>query len=192
MTVPGLAREHLVGHTQNLLYFLIPALRRVGTWMVIGRRSVSYTPPMTRAFESVAFELGAVVGDHCLWVKPTAKHFILQQPDGRLGCGPLHGKCFDPASEEVCDNKYILVALCCVFVWAHVINGDGLPGPVRVVGVKRGARLHRSSFHSGADQAVLHVRPNVATILSTRTPYSRGARDCSLLFVPSDVLIPAR
>jgi hypothetical protein len=41
MTVPGLVREHLMGDTQDLLHFLIPTFRGVGTWMVIGRWPVS-------------------------------------------------------------------------------------------------------------------------------------------------------
>jgi hypothetical protein len=47
--------------------------------MVIGRRPVPYAPPMTNTFETIALELGTVVGDYCLWVTPTAKHFILEQ-----------------------------------------------------------------------------------------------------------------
>jgi hypothetical protein len=129
--------------------------------MVVGRWPVPYAPPVTRALKSVALELGAVVAYHCLRVTPTTKHFLLQQPDGRLARGPLHGECFDPAGEQVGDNKYVLVALSGGFIRTHVVYGDGLPGPIWAVGVKRGAWLDRSSLRRGADQAVLHVGTNI-------------------------------
>jgi hypothetical protein len=119
-------------------------------------------PPMTSTFETVAPELDSVVGDYCLWVTPTAKHFILEQLHGRLSRCPLHWECFSPASKEIRDNKYVLVAFSCGRVRSHEVDGDGLPGPLRVVGAKRGSWLDGSTFCRGADQAVLHVRPNVA------------------------------